>query len=122
MSVASSRTDAPRGAEPSAKLAAISAAVILLSPVTFPWYTPVLLAFICFRPRASLLALATAPMFWFLRFVRAPVDSPWHIIQLAEERWRQPWRVPVYAVVFALFLREGIKARRQAGDSASGDA
>jgi hypothetical protein len=94
-------------------LASISAAVILLSPVTFPWYTAPLLAFLCFRPRISLLVLSVVPMFWYLRFLEAPSGSLWQILAAAEERWRQPWRLPVYGLVAMLFLWEVVAVRRQ---------
>lgn len=87
-------------------LASISAAVILLSPVIYPWYATSLLAFLCFWPRASLLALSTVPMLWFLQFLTAPATSPWHIIVAAGRRWRQPWRLPAYAAVAVIYLWE----------------
>ncbi len=105
------RLDAGRPEHLVRALVSISAAVILLSPVTYPWYATTLIAFLCFRPRASLLALSTVPMLWYLRFLRAPVGSPWHAIVAAGERWRQPWRLPAYAAVAAIYLREVLRAR-----------
>jgi hypothetical protein len=92
-------------------LAHISAAAILLSPVVFPWYSAVMLAFLCFRPRASLLALAVVPMLWYLKFLDPLPGSRWGILAAAERR-HQIWRIPAYAVVAALFVRDAIVTRR----------
>jgi len=81
-------------------LAEISAAVILLSPVTYPWYACTLLAFACFAPRAGLIALSLAPMLWYTRFL--PVSAA---------GWRG-WRPPVYAAVLALLAIDALRGRR----------
>jgi hypothetical protein len=91
-------------------LACISAAAILLSPVTFPWYGAVMLAFLCFRPRASLLALGVVPMFWYLKFLEPDSGLPWRALLQAQLR-HQLWRIPAYGVVAILFLREVVAAR-----------
>lgn len=93
-------------------LASVSAAVILLSPVTFPWYGTVMLAFLCFRPRASLLALAVVPMFWYLKFLQPDAGFPWRLLLEAQKR-HQVWRIPAYATVAVLFLRDALLARRR---------
>jgi len=94
-------------------LISISAAVILLSPVAFPWYTTPLLAFLCFRPRASLLALSAVPMFWYLQFLPLPKGSPWSVWVAGRERGSQLWRWPAYGMVAALALWETVSARRR---------
>ena len=118
----SARLDPSDGRSLVGATAWISAAVILLSPVTYPWYTTTMLAFLCFVPHASLLALSVAPMFWYLRFLKAPANSLWHVIVTAGNRWRQPWRVPVYGVVAALLLRDVMKEKcaRQAAEFPEG--
>ncbi len=70
-----------------------------------------MIACLCFRPRASLLALSAAPMVWYLRFLEAPPESVWHAVQAAGERWSEPWRLPAYAAVALLFIRDLLTAR-----------
>lgn len=111
----SRRAEQLRGLELLETLAAISAATILLSPTTFPWYATTMIAFLCFRPRASLLALGAAPMVWYLRFLDVPPDSAWHVVQVAGERWNEPWRIPAYAVVAALLVWEMITSKLTRG-------
>lgn len=52
-------------------LTSVSAAVIILRPVTFPWQTAPVVAVLCFAPRAWMLGLILAPMLWYLRFLKA---------------------------------------------------
>ncbi len=96
-----------------ARMASISAATIILSPVTYPWYTLSLLSFLCFMPRAWMLALTVVPMGWYLDFLEAEPGSVWAGIASICKRWPQPWRLPAYAAVGLLFVRDLVAGRKR---------
>ena len=52
------------------------------------------------RRSPALVAVCLTP------FASAGPESAWHAVQAAGERWREPWRLPAYAAVAALGLRE----------------
>jgi hypothetical protein len=106
-------TDLPRA------LAGISAAVVILSPVTYPWYTAPLVAFLCVAPSAWLLALSLAPMGWYLRFVDAEAGV-WATVARWGKKGSQLWRLPVYAAVYALALGQWLAARLRGGRGSGG--
>jgi len=95
------------------RAAAICAAVIICSPVTYPWYTALMVAFVCVQPSAPLIGLTLAPMFWYTRFVTGPEGTLWHAVKSLETRWFQPWRAPVYGVVALLFARDALSHKKR---------
>ncbi|MGM0493306.1 MAG: glycosyltransferase 87 family protein [Armatimonadota bacterium] len=83
-------------------LAGISAAVIILSPVTYPWYAAPMIAFLCFAPVAWMLALSLAPMLWYLRFLKGDPGTVWAALARWGDKPPQLWRLPAYAVVYLM--------------------
>lgn len=94
------------------RMTRIAAAMIWLSPVTFPWYVTTMLALVALRPQTSLLALATVPMLWYIRFVHVPASTWYHHLVEVWGGRDEPWRVPAYGTVAALLLRDRLNRRR----------
>ncbi len=98
-------------------LTAIAAAVLIFSPVTFPWYATTLAAFVCFSPSLSLLVLTIVPMGWFVDFLEVPATSPWVWVVRANEHISQAWRIPAYGAFYLLLLRDALLARKRPRDA-----
>jgi hypothetical protein len=92
--------------------AAIAAAVLIFSPVTFPWYTTTLVAFACFAPTVSMLVLTAVPMGWYLDFLDPAVKGPWSWVIRDDQYVMQAWRIPAYGVFYVLLLRDFLVARK----------
>jgi tryptophan-rich sensory protein len=92
-------------------LAGISAAVIILSPVTYPWYTAPLVAFLCFAPVGWLVALSLAPMLWYLRFIHGDPGTVWAVVEAWGEKDHQAWRLPVYGAIYAAGVVAWLRSR-----------
>jgi hypothetical protein len=97
-------------------LNAIAAAVLIFSPVTFPWYATTLIAFVCFGPSLALIVLTIVPMGWFLDFLDVPATSPWIWVVRANEHISQAWRIPAYGAFYLLLLRDVLLARKRRRD------
>jgi hypothetical protein len=93
-------------------LMAVSVAVVILSPVTYPWYSATAIAFLVFLPRVWLLALTALPMLWYFRFVKAQ-SAPWEWMARAHGEGRQPWRLLAYGAVYAAGAIDEIRRRRR---------
>jgi hypothetical protein len=94
-------------------LIAIAAAVIIFSPVTFPWYATTLTALLCFGPSTALVVLTLVPMGWFLDYLKPASTSLWMWVVRADNYIGQAWRIPLYGLFYLLLLRDTILARRR---------